>query len=134
MLEAEVRREIQTELRQFDGNLRAQALLSDALQNFQIVCGNLLRLGAVLDIFSQVRENSSDLLPTQNLGCAKCIIEPFAGHEPRHAPPDKRVIRCTMPQPLVLRCREQHRSHKTHECSASFPGMQTPAASKRSPF
>src|SRR6202011_1387572 len=120
MSEGKIRREIQTELRQFDGNFRLQTPFSDALQNLEIVFRNLLRLGAVLDVFAQVCEDRSDLLSKQNLCRAKRIIERLAGHESRHGAPYKRVVRRPMAQPLILRCCEQHRSHETHECLASL--------------
>jgi len=116
MFAAQIRGEIQTKLRQFDGNFRAQTSYSDAFQNFEIVFRNLLRLGAILDVFAQVSEDRSDLLSTQNLCGSKCVVERLAGHEPRDAAPYKRVMRRAMSQPLILRCCQQHRSHKTHEC------------------
>src|SRR2546429_2758827 len=121
MFKAEIRGEIQTELRQFDGNLRLQTFFSDALQNLEIVFGNLLRFGTIFDVFAQVSEDRSDLLSTENLCRAKRVIERFAGHEPRHRTPYKRVVRHAIAQPLILRCCEQYRSHETHECIASWP-------------
>ena len=121
MFEAKIRREIQTELRQFDGNFRLQTSFSDALQNLEIVFGNLLGLGTILDVFAQVCKNRSNLLASQSLCRSKRVIQRLAGHEPGYRAPYKRVMRCPLAQPLILRCCEQHRSHQTHECLASLP-------------
>src|SRR5437773_9738679 len=121
MFEAQVRRKVQTELCQLHGNFGLQTALSDALQDFEIVLRNLLSLRAILDIFAQMCEDRSDLLPTQNLSRAKRIIERFAGHEPGYSTPDKRVMCRAITQPLVLRCCQQHRSHETHEFRVSLP-------------
>src|SRR6266850_2690614 len=122
MFEAKFQREIQTELRQFDRNFRLKTAFSDALQNLEIVFRNLLRLGAVLDVFAQVCEDRSDLLSKQNLRRAKRIIKRLAGHESGYRAPYKRVMPRPMAQPPILRCCKQHRSHQTHECLASLPG------------
>ena len=92
MLEAEVRRKVQTELCQLHGNFRLQTSFPDAVQNFEIVLRNLLSLRAILDIFAQMREDRSNLLPTQDLRRAQRILERFAGHEPGYRAPDKRIV------------------------------------------
>jgi len=66
MFEAKFRREIQTELRRLT-KFPLEDAFTDALQNLEIVFRNLLRLGAVLDVFAQVCEDRSDLLSKQNI-------------------------------------------------------------------
>src|SRR5437879_11891473 len=92
MVEAKVRRKVQTELCQLHRNFGLQTALSNALQDFEIVLHNLLSLRAILDIFAQMCEDRPDLLPTQNLCRAKRVIERLAGHEPGHSTPDKRIV------------------------------------------
>jgi len=49
------------QLRQFDGNLRAQARLLDSAEYLQIVICNLPRFFRILDVFAEVREYGADL-------------------------------------------------------------------------
>src|SRR5216683_2536931 len=120
MAETKIWREIQTELRQFDGNLRLQTSFSDALQNFEIVFRNLLRLPAVLDVFSQVREDRSDLLASQRLRRAKCVVQRFAGHKPRHCAAHKGIMCGVVAKPSILRRSQQQGSHQTHSFFGSL--------------
>src|SRR5260370_4022938 len=120
MFEAQIWREIQTELCQFDGNLRLQALFSDALQNFKVVFRNLLRLGVVLDVFPQISENRSDVFSTQSLSRAKRVIERLAGHEPGHRAAHKGIMCGMVAKPSVLRRSQQQGAHQTHSLFDSF--------------
>src|SRR5260370_17732614 len=86
----------------------------DALQNFGIVFRNLLRLLAVLDVFSQVREDRSDLLASQRLRRAKCVVQCLAGHKPRHCVAHKRIMCGVVAKPSILRRSQQQGSHQTH--------------------
>src|SRR6266481_8708875 len=120
MFEAKIWREVQTELRQFDGNFRLQASFSDALQNLEIVFLNQLRLGAVLDVFAQVCEDRSDLLASQRLRRAKCVVQSFAGHKPGHSAAHKGVMCGVVAKPPILRRSQQQGSHQTHSLCGSF--------------
>lgn len=103
MFKAEFRREVQTELGQFDGNLRLQSLFSYAPENFAVVLGNLLRFGAVLNVFAQMREHRSDIFPTQNLRRAKRVIERLSGHEPGNCAAHKGIMCGVVAKPSILR-------------------------------
>jgi len=113
-------------VRQFDRNFRLKTAFSDALQNLEIVFRNLLRLGAVLDVFARcVKPFRSSF--SQNLRRAKRIISVSPGMN--GIPCALQTGKCLADGATTdLRCCKQHRSHQTHECLASCPVTQALAA------
>src|SRR5690349_5861821 len=88
--------------------------MPDALKNFQIMIRHLLRLRAIADVFSEVRENRTNFLSAKRLRGDERIIQRLARHEARNTPPHKLVMRSMVAEPAVLGSRQEKGTHQTH--------------------
>src|SRR6202008_93946 len=75
----EFRGNIQAELRQFAGNVGMQALLRDAIENFQVRVTGLLGVGGGADIFAQVVEGGVHTRVIAGARHLKRLFQCFAG-------------------------------------------------------
>jgi len=90
----------------------------DASQDLDIVLGDLQCFGAVLYVFTEIREDAGDFLLFQAACRLHGGVEAFAGHEARDASPHKRIIDGVFAQPGVLGSGKQDRAHQRHFCEA----------------
>src|SRR5690242_15002648 len=75
---------------------------------------HLLRLRAVADVFSEVRENRTNLPPAKRQRGDERIIQRLARHEARNTPPYKLVMGSMVAEPAVLRSSQEKGTHQTH--------------------
>src|SRR5690242_11792424 len=75
---------------------------------------HLLRLRAVADVFSQMRENRPNFLSAKRLRGDERIIQRLARHEARNTPPYKLVMRSMVAEPAVLGSSQEKGTHQTH--------------------
>ncbi len=102
MPKAQFGAKVQPQLRQLYGDFRCEPLLSDALENLEIVIRHLLCFRPVTDVFSKACKNSSNFFSVKRLRGDERIIERLAGHEPRYASPYELAVRSVIAQPTVL--------------------------------
>lgn len=99
---------------ELDGNFRGQSLLANAIEDHQVVAGDLPGFRRVRDVFAQAGEDRSQTLVPQVGSGFQRGIDGFAGHEARDALAHKPQPGRQPAQPRALRTSQQHSAHDAH--------------------
>ena len=64
----------------------------DAIQNLQVMFGDLTSFVAVGHVFAQMREHTAHAFLAKGLRGSECVFESFARHKSRNAALDERIL------------------------------------------
>jgi hypothetical protein len=123
MVEAEVRVDVQAELRRLDADLRGTLALPGPLEEVVIVRRDGIRLGARGQVLAQMREEHADALGEQGISRGQALPDGLAGHEPSDRAAGEGQPRQVIAEPGVAGHPEEEAAHPANRCT--FGGRQT---------
>ena len=111
---ADVLAEVEAELSELDGKLGGEAFGADAVNDADIVLGNLPGFARVGNVFAEMGEDGADVLVSESVGGGDGAFDGFTGHEAGDGAADKRSSRSAFAEPHVLRCRQENAARNAH--------------------
>ena len=112
--------EVQAEVCRLHGDLGVEPSFLDQVQQREVVVGDGVGIGGILDVLPQVRERRGDAVGGESLGRRDRILHPLAGHEPGHHRADEPVSREMGGEPSVPGGEEDRVASRVHGRMASI--------------
>ncbi len=114
MPKAELLVQIQPELRRLHRNLRAQAGGLNPVEHVEVVARDLLGLLDARQVLAEFGEEGADAPLLLRRGRRHGVLEPLAGHEGGHRPPDECRFCGAISQPGICGCCKEKLPGKAH--------------------
>jgi hypothetical protein len=103
-------------VRRLDGHLGVDPSFLDEIQQREVVLGDRIGVGGILDVLSQVRERRGDVIRGESFCGLDRILHPLTRHESRDHRANEPIAREMRGEPPVPRGEEDPISCRIHPC------------------